>query len=718
MSERRAAGHGPSTNRRGTTSLGIGAVRALVAGVGMAVMGLTGAASGAPLPAVLPTSMVSAMTTSSSSTTLPGAPTMSLPGSTTTRPGTTTTLKSSTTTTHPITTTTRPKPTTTTTKPRSTTKPGTTTTTRARATSRTRPTTTTVPAWRSEPGYWVVRANGSVNYFDAANLGDLSRLKLRRPIVGAAPTPDGRGYWLVASDGGVFAFGDAKYLGSPAGTRLSRPIVGMARAPDGLGYWLVSANGGVFSYGDARFYGSMGGRHLNKPIVAIAATADGAGYWLVASDGGIFNYGDAKFYGAIGAQKLNKPVVAIAPTPDGRGYWLVASDGGLFNYGDAKFYGSAAGPSKLPAPIASMAGTPDGRGYWLVGQNGRLFPFGDAPYLGSAITKATSANVVALAVTTDPAPPVTTTLPASTTTSVPATTTTLPTQTTSPKATTVPTTTVPTTTVPTTTVPATTTTVPSGTGSYPYPSQGLGYDVSWPQCKPRGSANVMTLPANARFAVVGVNNGTINTFNPCFNSEVAWAAKFLSVYIILDPAPGGNNAMESNGPDAYCAKTSNTCEGYDWGYNYATNDLAFVKSDGLAPRMWWLDIETAERWPTAKKYQAVNAAIIQGAIDAIKHSGHKVGIYSTWYQWGEITGSYVPPGAIPIWVAGADYVSGDINSAVSYCARALQPGNPGSLKSSAIGFAGGVPWLVQYGYGTTGVLVNPDPDYSCGAPAR
>ena len=29
------------------------------------------------------------------------------------------------------------------------------------------------------------------------------------PFVGMAATPDGGGYWLVASDGGVFAYGDA-----------------------------------------------------------------------------------------------------------------------------------------------------------------------------------------------------------------------------------------------------------------------------------------------------------------------------------------------------------------------------------------------------------------------------------------------------------------------------------------------------------------------------
>ena len=71
------------------------------------------------------------------------------------------------------------------------------------------------------------------------------------------------------------------------------PVVGTVATPDGGGYWLVAADGGVFAFGDAPFYGSMGGQRLNAPIVGMAATPDGHGYWLVAADGGVFNFGDA-----------------------------------------------------------------------------------------------------------------------------------------------------------------------------------------------------------------------------------------------------------------------------------------------------------------------------------------------------------------------------------------------------------------------------------------
>ena len=72
----------------------------------------------------------------------------------------------------------------------------------------------------------------------------------------------------------------------------------MAATPDGGGYWLVASDGGIFSYGDAPFEGSAGGLPLAKPIVGLTANPGGGGYWLVASDGGIFNYGFARFFGS------------------------------------------------------------------------------------------------------------------------------------------------------------------------------------------------------------------------------------------------------------------------------------------------------------------------------------------------------------------------------------------------------------------------------------
>jgi len=200
--------------------------------------------------------------------------------------------------------------------------------------------------------------------------------------VGLASSPDGKGYWLVASDGGIFSYGDARFFGSAGNIRLNRPIVGMAATPDGRGYWLVASDGGIFSYGDAGFWGSTGALRLNQPIVGMATTPDGRGYWLVASDGGVFAFGDAPFDGSTGNIQLNRPIVGMEGVPGGRGYWLVASDGGIFAFGGAPFRGST-GNIQLNLPIVGMAATPRGLGYWLVAADGGIFSFGNAGYYGS-----------------------------------------------------------------------------------------------------------------------------------------------------------------------------------------------------------------------------------------------------------------------------------------------------------------------------------------------
>jgi hypothetical protein len=211
---------------------------------------------------------------------------------------------------------------------------------------------------------------------------DAGALVVKKPIVGLAATPDGGGYWEVASDGGIFAFGDAGFHGSMGGTPLDKPIVGMASTPDGAGYWEVASDGGIFAFGDAGFYGSEGGRHLNAPIVGMSPAPDGAGYWEVASDGGIFAFGDAGFYGSEGGHPLDAPIVGIAASRDGAGYWEVASDGGVFAFGDAAFRGSMGG-TPLDKPIVGLAATLDGGGYWEVASDGGIFAFGDAPFFGS-----------------------------------------------------------------------------------------------------------------------------------------------------------------------------------------------------------------------------------------------------------------------------------------------------------------------------------------------
>lgn len=229
----------------------------------------------------------------------------------------------------------------------------------------------------SNCGYWKVTASGVVTGVNVPAYGGVEELDLAAPVMGIVSTPDGGGYWLVAEDGGVFAFGNAGFHGSAAELTLNAPIVGMASTPDGGGYWLVGSDGGIFAFGNAGFHGSAANMTLNEPVVGMAATPDGGGYWLVAEDGGVFAFGNAGFHGSATGITLTKPVVGITRTPSGQGYWLVAADGGVFAFGDAPFHGSGA-DMEFSDPVQSIASTPDGRGYWLMTGSGATLAYGNA----------------------------------------------------------------------------------------------------------------------------------------------------------------------------------------------------------------------------------------------------------------------------------------------------------------------------------------------------
>jgi hypothetical protein len=124
------------------------------------------------------------------------------------------------------------------------------------------------------------------------------------------------GYWLTTNSGTVAGYGDADPLGSAAALSLTKPIVGIAASPSGEGFWLVASDGGIFSFvaegTKSRFYGSGGSITLAQPIVGMAATHTGAGYWIVAADGGIFAYGDASPVGSAASRNSPTPWVGMA----------------------------------------------------------------------------------------------------------------------------------------------------------------------------------------------------------------------------------------------------------------------------------------------------------------------------------------------------------------------------------------------------------------------
>ena len=192
--------------------------------------------------------------------------------------------------------------------------------------------------------------------------GDLRGLRLNAPIVAAASTVTGNGYWLVASDGGVFSFGDASFRGGLGHLRLNKPITAATASVDGGGYLLAASDGGVFAFGTARFVGSLGSTPLNQPIVAIAQTPTGNGYWLAAADGGVFSFGDASFYGS--AVGTGDRIEGIVSTQAGDGYWLIANDGSAHGYGAAE---------------SAAITVPDGTEVFSIDNSGAMVHVGVAP---------------------------------------------------------------------------------------------------------------------------------------------------------------------------------------------------------------------------------------------------------------------------------------------------------------------------------------------------
>ena len=243
----------------------------------------------------------------------------------------------------------------------------------------------------AQHGYWLVGSDGGIFTFGSAQFyGSTGSIHLQRPVVGITPTASRGGYWLVASDGGIFAFGNAGYYGSipgsglqPAGSgrprSLNAPIVGMVPSSDGGGYFMVASDGGVFAFGDARFEGScpgIGGCH--GAAVAVVPDASGNGYWVVTSLGAVYTFGDAHDDGQPGQQ--GSAITSAAATSNGGGYWILDGAGQVFPFGDAAALGGMpAGSAGGFDPASAIFATSDGGGYWVVTALGKVSPFGDAP---------------------------------------------------------------------------------------------------------------------------------------------------------------------------------------------------------------------------------------------------------------------------------------------------------------------------------------------------
>ncbi|HEV7677566.1 MAG TPA: hypothetical protein VGQ42_03255 [Candidatus Dormibacteraeota bacterium] len=184
-------------------------------------------------------------------------------------------------------------------------------------------------------------------------------------------------------------------------------------------------------------------------------------------------------------------------------------------------------------------------------------------------------------------------------------------------------------------------------------SSSVGYDISYPQCP-------SSTPRNAAFGIAGVTNGLPWSANPCLRSQWSWAAGrpgAAALYVnTANPGPISSH-WRLGGPRA-CADPSSTSDpgcAYDYGWNAAAQAMGVARTalpaGAATSHAWWLDVETGNSWNGST---AANTADLQGYVDYLR-AQHvpSVGVYSTGYQWGVITGGAQLGTSVLDWVAGA-----------------------------------------------------------------
>ena len=221
------------------------------------------------------------------------------------------------------------------------------------------------------------------------------------------------------------------------------------------------------------------------------------------------------------------------------------------------------------------------------------------------------------------------------------------------------------------------------------PAGARGHDISYPQC---GAA----LPTTGTFGIVGVNGGKVSTANPCLAGQYTWASGRSGdpgLYVNTgNPGSMSTFYWPANGASdpALCTTRTDPADpgcAYDYGWHGAENSLQIATralGGGVTARAWWLDVELANSWNGST---TANAASLQGAIDRLRSAGiGNVGIYSTTYQWGVITGGYkaanaatyraawarafspkFPMESAPLWVAGL----GSLDDAAAHCSASF-----------------------------------------------
>ena len=146
-------------------------------------------------------------------------------------------------------------------------------------------------------------------------------------------------------------------------------------------------------------------------------------------------------------------------------------------------------------------------------------------------------------------------------------------------------------------------------------------------------------------------------------------------------------------------------------------DSSYASSEDATSKMWWLDVENGTchpgEWSDLKKGEwwscdtTLNADTILGAVSALRRRGIKAGVYCTKLQWQQITGGYLVPGGMPLWIAGARWTSPPYPARYHYAAESAND----AFCAGDYDFGGGVVRLLQETPGRNGYPF--DPDYAC-----
>jgi len=180
-----------------------------------------------------------------------------------------------------------------------------------------------------------------------------------------------------------------------------------------------------------------------------------------------------------------------------------------------------------------------------------------------------------------------------------------------------------------------------------YAPHAHGYDVSYPQC------SALAAPADAAFAVIGVNAGKAFTVNPCLAAE--WRAGRGPRAVYFNSGYNPDNAGKAT---ADCLARSQLQDppddhrtAYAIGCSEAIHSMAAMRAAGAEPAvMVWVDVESSNSWDAARV--DLNRTALQAEVDQLAASGRLVGLYGTFAEWRGIVGAWTPAGVVADWVAG------------------------------------------------------------------